>query len=431
LVKRLAARPKSCNFSYGIAISLAGDQKLLDSCGASFDNDAPHPFQEPPVLTRTTILASLVCAALLAMRVQAECNSADPLSFGVQARAVLNPDGIVRLRFTLQHMVPEMREKLEQVTTEVELDGKKKTVVESVTKRYTVLTMDCYCSERLLPLRSFKATDMSGKPIAPDKLAAALKQETTVLLATRDIAPFYLSVYKPETILLVSKELMAPIVCMPPPPGAPVEAPVARGPVVEVPRPAPAPGPAPAPAPIEAPRPVPAPAPFEAPVLEAGPGPNLNSTDGQGMAGMPSVVLAHKNGATIGLRSYLKDVSFKTVIAKVEVDGVMKDLHIQICTESVSDIESKYPAAALKITRADKKPITVAEIEQLLAKVQPVLLSADGKGIDAQFLKIVRPEALLVIAPMPEMAPPVAAPARAMPVEAPRRAPPAAPPSGT
>ena len=54
---------------------------------------------------------------------------------------------------------------------------------------------------------------------------------------------------------------------------------------------------------------------------------------------------------------------------------------------------------------------TVAEIEQLLAKVQPVLLSADGKGIDAQFLKIVRPEALLVIAPMPEMAPPVAAPA--------------------
>ena len=102
----------------------------------------------------------------------------------------------------------------------------------------------------------------------------------------------------------------------------------------------------------------------------------------------------------LGLRRYVKDISSETAYHEEEVDGRKKLVPVSIEVESITDVERKYPQDLLKIYRADKKPLTDDELAKLKDTERCVLVSADGKDVDPRYLKIVKPEALIVVAPV-------------------------------
>jgi hypothetical protein len=122
----------------------------------------------------------------------------------------------------------------------------------------------------------------------------------------------------------------------------------------------------------------------------------------------------------IGLRRYVKDVTTQTGMRTIEQDGVKKLAPFSIEVESISDIERKYPQSAVKIQRADGRALVEGEQAKLLAADRCVLVSGDGLEVDERYLKIVKPETLIVIVPPAAPPAPMLPPA---PIAAPLRAP--------
>ena len=131
--------------------------------------------------------------------------------------------------------------------------------------------------------------------------------------------------------------------------------------------------------------------------------------------------MARSADAKLGLRSFTKQVSTESAMREITVKGKKQSAPFSIEVESIVDIERKYPLDAVKVRRADKKPVSEADLAKLLAADRCVLVSTDGQEVDARFLKIVKPDALIVVAPIP--LPPAPA-IRAMPPPAPSVSPP-------
>lgn len=357
----------------------------------------------------------------------------DPGALGqqVQAKAV---DGQIVITRSQMRMVYETQTRTETRTRTVEVDGEKRE--ETVTAEVPVTIAKTVPTEtqQKVPLKTAQAYDMQGKRIEEDQLADALKEERTILLATRKVPRYYLTVYKPDTVLLViaPQDLYGSPPSIPPAPLAPgvvppkidaprtLPAPTIPAPGEAPPKPDAAPKPAaprtlPAPAlpapgeappKLDAPRTLPAPTvpapPGDAPAREA-PG-AVVLKEGASLATAPSlepqVSMARIVDDKLGLRRYVKDLSSETAMREVEAKGVKKLQAVQIEVETIFDVERKYPQDLLKIYRTDKKPLADDELEKLKENERCVLVSSDGKEVDARYLKIVKPEALIVIAPV-------------------------------
>jgi hypothetical protein len=127
----------------------------------------------------------------------------------------------------------------------------------------------------------------------------------------------------------------------------------------------------------------------------------------------PQVSMARIVDDKVGLRRYVKDITSETALREEEVDGVKKLVPVTIEVESITDVERKYPQDLVKFSRVDKKPLADDEIAKLKDTERCVLVSADGKEIDPKYLKIIKPEALIVItpvAPQAQFAPPILTP---------------------
>lgn len=296
----------------------------------------------------------------------------DPSAFGQQTQATIDDNGIVTLRRTDVFRVYKEICQPETRTRIVKVDGVERT------EQYTVEVPTVYSKkvsnnfQSRVSIDKIEAFDMAGKPIVADRLKQALQEETTVLLANRKVASYYLSVYKPETLLLViePQNLYQAVPDAPPP------------------------------VPADAPAPAPAPAPVATPVPAAPPTPL------PGMA--PRVSVAKSANDTLVLRTFLKDIATQTAYREVRQESVTKKVPFSIETISISNVETKYPRTAVRVYRADGKPVTAEEIAKLLSSERGVLLSTDGENIDPTYLKIVQPQALIIVVPIPE--PPVPRP---------------------
>jgi hypothetical protein len=131
----------------------------------------------------------------------------------------------------------------------------------------------------------------------------------------------------------------------------------------------------------------------------------------------------------LGLRRYVKDISSETALREEDVDGVKKLVPVSIEVETITDVERKYLQNLVKIYRADKKPLAEDEIARLKDSERCVLVSSDGKEVDPKYLKIVKPEALIVVAPisqplMPHIVPVPGRPTLPLPAPVPAPQPP-------
>jgi hypothetical protein len=335
----------------------------------------------------------------------------DPSALGQQAQAKA-ADGQIVISRVQTKMVYEIQTRTEKRTRVVEVDGEKREEEIAVEVPVTICKPVQTTMQRTIPIETAQAFDMQGQRVEANQLTDALAEGKTVLLATRKVPRYYLTIYRPDTLLLVmpAHEWQgAPLAGVPMLPAlTPVE-----GVKPEAPRILPAPT-APTPsAPPEAPRTLPAPV-VSAPPAEARalPAPAIE----------PQVSMARIVEDKIGLRRYVKDVSTQTAMRTIEQDGIKKLAPFSIEVESITDVERKYPQAVVKIQRADGKALDDGQQAKLLASDRCVLVSGDGQAIDDKYLKIVKPEALVVI--VPPSAPP-SPPVKVAPVPIPAPPPPA------
>ena len=399
------------------------------------------------------VFLSLVVAALLAWpaasRVVYGGSPIDPSSLGQQVQAKADDGQILISRSQLQ-MVYETEVRVETRARLIEVDGEKKEETFTVEVPIMVPRALTVLMQQKVSLESAEAYDMQGKRVDEDQLADALKEERTILLATRKVPRYYLTVYKPDTLLLViaPQDLYGPPHPIPPAPLLPAGVvPVKPDAPPTLPTLIPAPGEAPpkadpppaAPAPPAAPKPtaprtLPAPGtPLPGEVPPALPAPARRVPAAAAVLGKegapvaaaphlePQVSMARIVDDKLGLRRYIKDLSSETALREEEVDGVKKQVPVSIEVETITDVERKYPQNLVKIYRADKKPLAEDEIARLKDSERCVLVSSDGKEVDPKYLKIVKPEALIVVAPMtPNQSPlPPAVGAPPIPVPAP------------
>lgn len=301
----------------------------------------------------------------------------DPNSLGVQAHAKAT-DGRIVVSRTQTTTVCETQYRTETRSKLVEVDGEKREVRSEVTVPVTVCKPVTSTIEHTISVDTAQAFDMQGRRIEAPRLADALAEGTTILLAGRKVPRYYLTIYKPDTVLLVvePQNTVAPL----PPAGVPIVPPAAAS--------APAPAAPPKPAAV---LPMPATVATVAPAAAAPFGvPNFE----------PQVRMARIVDDRLGLRSYVKDVSQETASGEQDVDGVKKLVTIQVEVESITDVERKYPLGLIKFSRVDKKALTDDETAKLKESERCVLVSADGKEIDARWLKIVKPDVLIIVAPL-------------------------------
>ncbi|MFN0021773.1 MAG: hypothetical protein ACKVP0_26295 [Pirellulaceae bacterium] len=350
--------------------------------------------------TRLAALAAMALA-LFPNSSPGQCDSGmfvDSLAFPQQGMAKVNGQ-FVEIEHAISRSVCYIEKHPVTESYTVEVDGKQETRTATkyveVTKCKQVTVME----KMAFTMELIQVWDTEGAKVDAAKARKRLEAGETVLFANRKVPSYYLSVFKPETLVLQ----FTPYQVAMPAPGAVPEPPPAPVPVPRIVPPAAAPVPAPA---APAPRPVPADAPSaEAPAVAPAVGPS------------PTVKLAALTKSGIGLRTYVKNVSTNTaMMEKVDGEGKKEMIPYSIETESIQDIELRYPLAALKIMTAEGKEVAEADLPKLLEKPRCVLVSADGQAVSKEWLKIVRPEALIVV-------PPPAAPPLAISAPAPAPAP--------
>ena len=341
----------------------------------------------------------------------------DPAALGQQAHAKVTGEELIITR-TQSQMVCEMVFRTEQRTRTVDIDGDKRDESYTVSVPVTITNCVPTTQQHKLAVDRAQVFDMHGKRVAAEKIAEALAEERTILLAARKVPGYYLSIYKPDTLLVV----VAPQGLFQPSP--PVAAPQ-PGPRVD-PQPA-------APVPVEVPQPepprmLPAPAASTRPASPAPAAPGVlvaAAPIAAALAVEPQVSIARILQDKLTLRQYVKNVTSGRAYREIEADGVKKVAPFSIEVESITDVERKYPQGVLKIYRADKKPLADDEIAKLKETERCVLVSSDGKEVDADYLKIVKPDTLIVVAPVaPSLPPPAPIPSPTAPLPVP---PPSAP----
>lgn len=392
-----------------------------------------------------TIAVLLICSAATGV-LQAGGPYLDPSAFGQQVEAQAS-DGELTISRSVTRAILEIETRTETRVRIVDVDGEKREETVTVDVPVTVSRPETSEVQQKLPSESVQAFDMQGRRVADDQLAAALKEQRTVLLASRKVPRYYLTIYKPDTLLLVAmpqvgfagpaavggapllpsttitptldppKVLPAPAVPLkpevapnldspkpdsPPKPDAPPTLPAPTVPAVPKP---------------DAPRPLPSPAavapPPLTPVAALGAVPLGGSSIQEPLPSIARIV-----DDKLGLRRYVKDVSSETAMREVEQDGVKRLAPFSVEVESITDVERKYPQNALKIYRADKKPLADDELAKLKDTERCVLVSSDGKDVEGRYLKIVKPDTLIVVPPPPPMpfmapaSPPAPSPAK-------------------
>lgn len=334
----------------------------------------------------------------------------EPGALGQQAQATFKAGGELIIKRSITRLIWETKNATETRTRVVEVDGGKREVAYSVQVPIMICKPVTNQLQYNVAAERVQAFDMQGKPVSARELAKALKEETTVLLATRKVPKYYLGIYRADTLQLVVDPMML------------AYASTGQGYGV------PTPGPMPQPTAPVAPRvegsllPVPAPVVVEqSPVSRRAPvapqpsraaapsSPTAASPELKGME--PQVSMARSADSKIGLRTYVKQVNSETSARDIVTEGKKKRVDVAVEVISIVDVERKYPLDAVTIRRADKKPLAGADLAKLLATDRCVLVSTDGEEVDARFLKIIKPDALIVVVPLATpIAPPVAAP---------------------
>lgn len=284
----------------------------------------------------------------------------------------------IELWYAVSRFVPETRTRI----VHFQIDGQPVSKEES----YTVMNRVMEQKVRQEQLAKVKAFDAARQPVAAARLSKLLAEGRPVLVcdAGEKVDGVYLKLVRPDTLVLM---LPPPEVVIYAAPVAPTSPP-AGGEVAPA-EPSPA---APAeengvPPAVEAFSPPPAEEPADLPQLPQGQSPSAQQA-------------ALTKEGRIRLRT-VSNVSQETTAnywhgaEGAEMELAPTTIRRTFRQEAAQEFD---PATVRGLTAAGKK-LSAGELAKRLAQETPVLVSADGRDIDPEHLRIIRDDALILLAP--------------------------------
>lgn len=319
---------------------------------------------------------------------------------------------------------------------EVEVNGQK----ETRTEPYAVVRYVSEACVRQEDPQEVKAFTVDRKPIQRGRLVKLLQEARPVLVCDFDdkVDGTYLKLVQSDAIVLILPRPKPAVVQMapqqpaaPPPPPAAAAAPPA--PVNPAPPTVLPPAASPAPArPVEKPVP-PAPAPppappapsalVDAPVVEFPPLPT-------GSQPLAQLAICTADGG-VRIRRIVSTSLEVTGYRNLGTDEAPQHAPATIRQSNRSETTQEFDAANVQGYTVAGEEIPADELAKRLAQETPVLVSADGRAVDPEYLKIIREDAVILVSPVQGPALPLGPPAIQSPGQPPQAlaVPAVAPPS--
>lgn len=329
-------------------------------------------------------------------------------SFGQPSQQLLRvtADGTWELYAVVSKCFPVAREFVYTVkvpvtsTIEVEVDGKAVTKVittfqeETRTGTKTLMNTVCEQTYRRIDPQTVEAFETDGRKIAPDDLKKRLKKSTLVVMSGNGgmLPDYYAAVYKPGTIIIGKADQLiipgAPIVPGPPPGKQPQPVPAPR--VVPVPQPKAAP---PSTTSREQIRSLVRPVSHQVAIDEsASESPQLPTSP------PPQLVFATREGADlVKIRQFTETKTEAEITVKANDSSVSPDKQVKVSRTTRHSETTPLAWSAIRVSTADGADAPTDRVKERLGSGETtVLLSADGKLVDAFWLQNIQPRVLVI-----------------------------------
>ena len=114
----------------------------------------------------------------------------------------------------------------------------------------------------------------------------------------------------------------------------------------------------------------------------------------------PRVMMAVVDGggrAFIETTRYITQVVVQKVLVKVGDRVEVRDVNVPVTVAAV--VKVPLDTEGTRLMTADGKRVAPRDLKTLLTKSSPILFSADGRDVDPFYLRLARPNTLVVIAP--------------------------------
>jgi len=132
------------------------------------------------------------------------------------------------------------------------------------------------------------------------------------------------------------------------------------------------------------------------------------SADAEAKSPPPTILIASIKGDELVSRVNVPAEAPVTVVKEVEKDGKKEKVTVTEIRVVTRTIDRRRDLKKATIMTAGGKKLTLEDARKRLAKPQPIVLSGDGKEVDAASLKLFDKAALVIFGPLPEQ--PIAKP---------------------
>ncbi len=285
-------------------------------------------------------------------------------------------------------------------TIEVEVDGKAVTKVittyqeETRTGTRTVCKSVCETYGITIDPQTVEAFETDGRKIALDDLKKRLKKPTLVVMADNGgmLPDYYAAVYKPGTIIIGKAGQLslpaAPVVPGPPPGTLPQPVPTPR--VVPVPQPKAAP---PATSSREQTRSLVRPVSHQVAIDES-----VRESRRLPASPPPQLVFATREGADlVKIRQFTETKTEAEITVKANDSSVSPDKQVKVSRTTRHSETTPLAWNAIRVSTADGADVPTDRAKERLGSGETtMLLSADGKLVDAFWLQNIRPTVLVI-----------------------------------
>jgi len=115
----------------------------------------------------------------------------------------------------------------------------------------------------------------------------------------------------------------------------------------------------------------------------------------------PTILMASVKDDQLASRVTVTANKAVPVTRKVKVGDKEVDVTTYESVPELRTVEVRHDLSKATFSTAGGKKLTVEDAKKRLTKAQPVVLSSDGKAVDAAYLKLFDKDALVIVMPLP------------------------------
>jgi hypothetical protein len=116
----------------------------------------------------------------------------------------------------------------------------------------------------------------------------------------------------------------------------------------------------------------------------------------------PCVLTASVKGDKLTLRVTQALVTYVEERVKVEKNGKEEEVTVKKIVPNLRTVQMEHDLKKATFTTAGGKKLSLDDVRKRLDKPQPVVVSSDGRAVDAAFLKLFDRDAVVILLPLSE-----------------------------